>query len=140
MEFGGIAIPSYEELMGIKNNSNKKNNNRAIDKNVRMAVWKKYFGLKGEGKCYVCKRQIYIDDFQVGHNKARSKEGTDHISNLRPICGPCNRSMGTMSIETYKKKYFSKPPKKTSSKKSKKKRTTKKKPNNIFDLPIDFKL
>ncbi len=80
---------------------------RPIDKNTRMLVWQKYVGGKWEGKCYCCKtRTIYADDFQVGHNKARAKGGKDHINNLRPICRPCNSSMGTMSIEAYRKKYF----------------------------------
>lgn len=80
---------------------------RQIDKNTRDAVWIKYMGNKVEGKCYCCKlRTIHITDFQVGHNKAVAKGGSDNISNLRPICGPCNRGMGTMSIEKYREKYF----------------------------------
>jgi len=80
---------------------------RKIDKNTRDAVWFKYIGNKAEGKCYCCQiRTIHITDFQIGHNKAVSKGGNDHIDNLRPICGPCNRGMGTMSIERYKKKHF----------------------------------
>lgn len=64
-------------------------------------------GNKAEGKCYCCEiRTIHITDFQVGHNKAVAKGGSDNISNLRPICGPCNRGMGTMSIEKYREKYF----------------------------------
>jgi 5-methylcytosine-specific restriction endonuclease McrA len=123
------GIPTYEELAGIK--TTKKS--RPIDKNIRMAVWKKYFGLKGDGKCYVCKRIIYIDHFQVGHNKARAKGGKDHITNLRPICAPCNLAMKTMSIETYKKKYFAKPKTKT-----KKKPAKKRKPKDPYK--IDFEL
>jgi 5-methylcytosine-specific restriction endonuclease McrA len=110
--------------------------NRPIDKNVKMNVWRKYFGTKGEGKCYVCKRTIYIDHFQVGHNKARVKGGSDNINNLRPICGPCNRSMRTMSIETYKKKYFKKPTKTKTPKKRKNKR--KKKPKGPLDVDSDW--
>lgn len=67
-------------------------------------------GNKVEGKCYCCKtRTIHVMDFQVGHNKAVAKGGNDNISNLRPICGPCNRGMGTMSIEKYREKYFEHP-------------------------------
>lgn len=44
-------------------------------------------------------------DFQVGHNKAVAKGGNDNISNLRPICGPCNRGMGTKSIEKYRENF-----------------------------------
>lgn len=63
---------------------------------------------KTEGKRYVCNRTIHIIDFEVGHNKAVSKGGSDRITNLRPISRSCNRAMGTMSIEVYKRKYFSK--------------------------------
>ena len=107
---------------------------RPIDKNTRNAVWFKYMGKKSEGKCYCCRiRTIHITDFQVGHNKAVAKGGRDNISNLRPICGPCNSGMGTMSIEQYRKKYYAKPSKqkkKTTRKKRVKRRT------NIFGLPV----
>jgi hypothetical protein len=121
---------------------------RPIDKNTKDAVWIKYMGNKAEGKCYCCKiRTIHITDFQVGHNKAVAKGGNDNISNLRPICGPCNRGMGTTSIEKYREKYFmsqpnvSKKEPRTSEKKVTKKdllknlATTKlEKLINIFDL------
>jgi hypothetical protein len=48
-------------------------------------------------------------DFQVGHNKAVAKGGNNNISNLRPICGPCNRGMGTMSIEKYRENFMDHP-------------------------------
>jgi 5-methylcytosine-specific restriction endonuclease McrA len=82
---------------------------RPIDKNTRDAVWLKYMGNKVEGKCYCCKiRPIHITDFQVGHVIAVVNGGKDNISNLRPICGPCNRGMKTMNLEQYKKNIFSK--------------------------------
>jgi hypothetical protein len=83
---------------------------RGIPKRVKNAVWDKYIGMdRTSGKCYACNETIiHITDFEVGHNKAVSKGGSDHISNLRPICEPCNRSMGnSLSIEDYKQTYFS---------------------------------
>ena len=98
---------------------------KTIPKAVKVTVWSKYIGAdKAEGKCYVCKRTIHITDFDLGHNKAKSKGGGDSISNLRPICRTCNTSMGTQSIETFKAKHFSRP--KSSVKKTiKKKRASK---------------
>jgi 5-methylcytosine-specific restriction endonuclease McrA len=57
------------------------------------------------GKCYVCKRPISFTTFEVGHNKPFAKGGKWEINNLRPICGVCNRSMGTMTIAAFKKGY-----------------------------------
>jgi 5-methylcytosine-specific restriction endonuclease McrA len=33
-------------------------------------------------------------NFEVGHNIPESKGGATDMSNLRPICPKCNRSMG----------------------------------------------
>ena len=90
----------------------KKTNRKTITKSLRNQVWLKYMRNNAEGKCYCCRmRTIHFTDFQVGHNKAVARGGKDNISNLRPICGPCNRGMGTKSIEWYRKKYFAKPDK-----------------------------
>ena len=100
---------------------------KSIPKAVKNSVWAKYIGAnKAEGACYVCKRTIHITDFDVGHNKARSKGGSDNISNLRPICRTCNTSMGTQSIESFKAKHFSKPKTSTSKNTTSKQKTTKK--------------
>ena len=78
---------------------------KKLTKDQRSAVWNKYIGaLKAEGPCYVCKKTIHITDFDVGHNVAKAKGGSDNLANYRPICRQCNRGMGTMSIETYKAK------------------------------------
>ena len=109
----------------------KKTKRVRFDKNIRHAVWAKYIGEKTEGKCYCCgSRTIHITDFQVGHNKAIAKGGKNQISNLRPICGPCNRGMGTTTLESYKKKHFSK----TDSTTSKSKTTKSAKPISKKDL------
>ena len=90
----------YDLFAGPRRQTRKK-----LTKDQRVEVWNKYIGArKAEGPCYVCKRTIHITDFDVGHNIAKSKGGTDNLANFRPICRTCNRSMGTMTIEVYKKK------------------------------------
>lgn len=96
---------------------------RKIPKGVRESVWNRYIGKdKIEGKCYVCDRTIRITNFEVGHNKAVAKGGSNRITNLRPICRKCNSSMGTMSIEVYKRKYYSKRKRKSTTQKVVKKK------------------
>ena len=79
---------------------------------------------KAEGKCYVCEKTIHMMDFEVGHNRAVSKGGSNNPDNLRPICKSCNRSMGTMTLEAFRRKWFSKSKKKISSKSRRKKPKT----------------
>jgi 5-methylcytosine-specific restriction endonuclease McrA len=115
---------------------------KALGKPLRDAVWLKYMGNKAQGKCYCCKiRTIHITDFQVGHNKAVAKGGSDNIENLRPICGPCNRGMGTKTIDWYQTKYFAKKSNKPKAEKPKKikARTNKGIPSDSV-LSTDFKI
>jgi 5-methylcytosine-specific restriction endonuclease McrA len=98
----------------------KKPVRKSIPKSVKISVWNKYIGAsKAEGRCYVCGRTIHITEFDCGHNKAVSKKGGDEIDNLRPICHTCNLSMGTESIESFKKTWH---PEKTAVKKTVSKR------------------
>jgi 5-methylcytosine-specific restriction endonuclease McrA len=115
----------------------KKKGNK-FDKNIRANVWQRYNKNSLTGRCYVCKRPITNDNFEVGHNKARAKGGTDHLSNLRPICAPCNHGMGTKSIEGYRAKYFAKKSSVTTRVKSRKRS---KRSTNPFGIrPIGFGL
>lgn len=86
---------------------NKTTTRTSCPKAVKEAVWHKYNGDKMKGKCYVCNKEITFTSFEVGHNKAASKGGKWTVANCRPLCRTCNRSMGTTSIETFKKKHFS---------------------------------
>ena len=105
---------AMSKVLGVGSFSKKlktsKSQRKPINKNLRDNVWLKYIGNKPEAKCYCCKiRPIHITHFDVGHNKAVSKGGYNNIENLRPICSPCNKGMGTKSIEWYRKKYYTKP-------------------------------
>jgi 5-methylcytosine-specific restriction endonuclease McrA len=74
---------------------------------VRNAVWNQYVGIDlANDVCCCCgSERISRSNFECGHVISRSKGGSDKIENLRPICGLCNKSMGTHSmsdfIETY---------------------------------------
>lgn len=79
---------------------------RLMPKNVRMDVWSKFMGKVWEGDCVVCGRVIDCTEFHVGHVVAHARGGTDHVDNLRPICAPCNTSMGTQDLDEYRKMYY----------------------------------
>ncbi len=109
-------------------------------KDVKETVWRKYFGNKMSGKCYVCGKAINFTDFEVGHNKPFTKGGKWNINNLRPICRTSNRTMGTMSIEAFKRKYFAKKRvvkrKKTGRKRKGRKRESKKRTRGYYIDPL----
>lgn len=68
-----------------------------IPKALREQVWMTFCGDRWfKHKCLVswCENIITPFNFEVGHNVPESKGGTTDISNLRPICGKCNKSMG----------------------------------------------
>jgi len=113
-----------------------------VPKAVKDATWKKYMSNKNEGKCYCCGIEtISVFNFEIGHNKARSKGGGNQIENLRPICKTCNTSMGTQSIESFRKKHFtSNRPKRTTSPSSttKRKLVTRQKLNEITLKQLKF--
>ena len=81
-----------------------------VPKSIKDTVWKRYNKNKSEGKCYCCRQTITFFDFEVGHNIAKAKQGSNEIDNLRPICRSCNSSMGTRSIEEFKATYFTSKP------------------------------
>ncbi len=88
------------------NNTKQKHERKNIPKSIKAQIWQIYNQNSKIGKCYVCDRPITDDNFDVGHNTAVANEGDNSIENLRPICRPCNSSMGTMKIEEFKRKWY----------------------------------
>jgi 5-methylcytosine-specific restriction endonuclease McrA len=76
---------------------------KRINASLRENVWILYNGRKFDSKCAVswCNTLITVFDFECGHNVAHATGGKTDISNLRPICPKCNKSMGTMSIDEF---------------------------------------
>jgi len=85
-----------------------KSHKMKIPKKVRSDVWNTYIGVDiNKHKCLCCK-SAYICcnvDFAVGHVISEKDGGTLEISNLRPICAPCNSAMGTMNMVDFIKKF-----------------------------------
>lgn len=76
----------------------KKNSRPNIPQPVREAVWRKHCGDGLYGKCFCCCTDIKFTNFQAGHIKSYHEGGPDVMNNLVPICGSCNRSMGTQNL------------------------------------------
>ena len=101
---------SKKEPSKKETNSPKQKKRKAIPKAVRKKVFAEYIKTddpnKLTGKCFVeCGNKINIDDFEVGHIVSVAEGGSDEIENLRPICSPCNKSMGKQNLLNFKDKY-----------------------------------
>jgi len=94
----GAFEPTYYEDRGGKRKS--------IPASVKKDLWIRFNGKKYKGPCYVCKSIIDIHNFEAGHVTPASKGGSDNISNLRPICKSCNRSMGDRNLNEFKKSHY----------------------------------
>lgn len=79
-------------------------NRKKIPKALREQVWIACCQEKFRHKCLVkwCENVMTPFQFEVGHNIPVSKGGSDDLSNMRPICSNCNKSMGnTYSIDEF---------------------------------------
>jgi len=94
----------YREIL---KKTNPKPKRISIPKSVKDQLWDNIYGSSaGEGNCYVCSNKINSKKFDCGHIIAVSAGGTNDITNLKPICSSCNKSMGTKNMEEFKKEYY----------------------------------
>ena len=73
---------------------------------LREQVWIHHCKEKFHHKCLVswCSTIMTPFNFEVGHNIPASKGGSTDLSNLRPICSKCNKSMGNIyTIDEFSK-------------------------------------
>ena len=89
---------------GSESDNATKKTKRSIPKAIKTLVWNKYIGeTKASSQCTCCEvTEIKNTHFHCGHVISESAGGTLEISNLRPICAPCNLSMGTQNMNTFK--------------------------------------
>jgi hypothetical protein len=78
---------------------------KSIPKSVRMELWRNHFGENWEGRCFVCRADINKENFDAAHKIAEANGGEATLDNLVPTCRTCNRSMGTMDLMEFKRRY-----------------------------------
>ena len=69
---------------------------------LRRRVWEKRFPALLQGTCLCCDVDLSYDCFECGHVIARCLGGPDHVDNLEPVCGSCNRDMGIDNLWSYR--------------------------------------
>ncbi len=78
-----------------------------IGKHLRQNLWVKYCGNVFFSSCFCCGiATISVFDFQAGHIVSDFHGGEATLENLRPICGKCNRDMGTINMIWWALYYF----------------------------------
>lgn len=85
----------------------KKPRKKTIPIALKRKVWDHWVGEQiGKTKCPCCKlTDITQLNFSCGHINAEANGGSLHVSNLRPICGSCNSSMGTKNMNEFIREY-----------------------------------
>ena len=77
-----------------------------LPQQLRKEVWMRHNGDRMTGTCFVCNTKTEFVNFEAGHIISKAKGGSDTVENLRPICGSCNKSMGTRDLLDFKNQYF----------------------------------
>ena len=92
-----------------KTSNTSTSHRKSLPKALRNKVWDHYIGReKGIDKCCCCDNEIDGRHFECGHIIAVAKGGEDVLTNLRPICSLCNRSMGVMDMREFCARYMNK--------------------------------
>ena len=100
-------ISKIDTFLNQNQEEHKKKKKQVIPKNIKKIVWNTYIGSEIiRHKCLCCKK-VTIENtfFECGHVISEKDGGTLEISNLRPICSECNRSMGCKNMIDYVKIY-----------------------------------
>jgi len=81
---------------------------KPIPKHIKTIVWDTYIGAdKAIAACCCCLfTEISIRNFHCGHVISEANGGDLTIQNLRPICAPCNLSMGRRNMNEFTKEFF----------------------------------
>ena len=85
-----------------------KNKRKGIPKSVRDQSWNRWIGPEsGMAPCYCCRENIISKaSFECGHVIPDVHGGKSSVENLRPICLPCNRSMGAIDMRLFCKEFY----------------------------------
>ncbi len=67
---------------------------------------------KTDSRCHLCRGALQLHHYgylgplgwEIDHSVPRAKGGTDHVNNLLPAHGSCNREKGTLANSTIRKR------------------------------------
>ena len=69
---------------------------------LRQPVWTNQAGDSSSSQCYVCKQVLHsAGRWAMGHIKSDMCGGASTVSNLRPVCTPCNSTIGWRHMDIY---------------------------------------
>lgn len=78
------------------------NRGRMYRQRMRQSVWLKYRKKDGKGvffvDCVACNKPLLRKAFTIDHVFPKALGGTDHLSNLQPMCGSCNEAKGSFPL------------------------------------------
>ena len=95
-----------DSLERIKHVAREVGARKSIPKKIRDKCWSSVFGKAETGTCHCCSEEITLTTWHCGHIIAHAQGGDDSLSNLRPVCGSCNCSMGTENMDDFKKRCY----------------------------------
>lgn len=105
-----------KDKTGVELQKEKKiNPKKKIGIQRKREVWNTHIGVdKGQTKCWCCKQETLDQGggWEAGHwistaNLLKDgKEDDISVSNLRPICSTCNKSMGSQNMQEYIKQNY----------------------------------
>ena len=99
-----VPVSFAEPVLDVDSQTQRR---RPLPTSVRDCVWNHYIGEDiNKHRCLCCKKVVIRNrQFEVGHVISVKDGGTDEINNLRPICAPCNHSMGSKNMIEFVKTY-----------------------------------
>lgn len=83
-----------------------------VSAQTRHKCWRAFYSMvpdgdkspEGDVMCPCCESALINQGcFEAGHIVSFKNGGSDEISNLRPVCSVCNKSMGIMNMDEYSK-------------------------------------
>ena len=82
-----------------------KRTRKTIPQPLRKSVWYRWYGPFAFGPCPCCEEEISTFGHDCGHIIAAAAGGMTCLSNLRPLCGSCNKAMGEQNFYDYTSAY-----------------------------------
>ena len=71
---------------------------KEIPREMLAEVWKAQFRSSAKGSCFCCKGALDVFSWEAAYLVAHARGGKKTADNMRPVCIPCNKSMGDANM------------------------------------------